>query len=328
MPQHSKYFKMLSPKYEKLQKLVESPFYKKSMANGILEKLLQNDKEKYLKFQTRIQEHLEKKYEESLIKQFKNCPKVESLKMKVTRLEEANLKLSAQNEALEKEAMNTEGVFGDNMKDEKPPMECEQPRKKRKIDYAEIDVLDEKIPDCNEVTASDSDKVECHICHHVFKHKVRAAALKNLKSHMTIHTGEKPFQCSKCGERFRRRDYLIKHNNSRKCRQMKDTKTEDLDSKIVDSDSVTKVEQSDNDGYNKVECEICHRVLQNKSHLKSHMMIHTGERPFECNKCGARFKWLDNLNAHKKSLRRCQENIEMNIFRDNTVPVQIIRKLQ
>ena len=139
MPHHSKYFKMLSPKYEKLQKLVESPFYKKSMANGILEKLLQNDKEKYLKFQTRIQEHLEKKYEESLIKQFKNCPKVESLKMKVTRLEEANLKLSAQNEALEKEATNTEGVFGDSIKDEKPPTECEQPRKKRKMGLCKID---------------------------------------------------------------------------------------------------------------------------------------------------------------------------------------------
>ena len=328
MPHHSKYSKMLSPKYEKLQKLVESPYYKKLMANGILEKLLQNDKEKYLKFQTRIQEQLEKKYQESLIEQLKNLPKVESLKKMITRLEEANLKLSAQNEALEKEATNTEGVFGDSIKDEKPPTECEQPRKKRKIDYAEIDVLDEKIPDCDEVTASGSDKVECHICHHVFKYKVRSTALSNLKRHMTIHTGEMPFQCSKCGERFRRRDNLIGHNNSRRCRQMQDLKTEDLDSKIEDSDNVTKVEQSGNGGYNKAECHICHHVLRNQSHLKNHMMIHAGERPFECNKCGARFKWLDNLNVHKKSLRRCQENIEMNIFRDNTVPVQIIRKLQ
>ena len=86
MPHRSKYFKMLSPKYEKLQKLVESPFYKKSMANGILEKLLQNDKEKYLKFQARIQEQLEKKYQESLVEQLKNLPKIESLKKTIWRI--------------------------------------------------------------------------------------------------------------------------------------------------------------------------------------------------------------------------------------------------
>ena len=314
---------MLSPKYEKLQKLVDSPFYKKSMINGILEKLLENDKEKYLKFQTRIEERLKKKYEESLIEQLKNCPKVESLKMKVSRLEEANLKLSAQNEALPKEALNTEEMFDDNLKDEKPSLDSEQPRKRRKIDHSE---RDQKTPDCDEVKSSASDKVECHICHLVFKYKFRSTALKQLESHMTIHTGEKPFQCSKCGERFRRRDYLVKHSKARKCQQIGLPKTDDLDTKEADCDNVTEIDQSING--DSAECHICHHVFQNKFHLKSHMTIHTGEKPFECSKCGARFRRYDTLKTHTRSLRRCQQNIEMNIFRDNTVPVQIIRKLQ
>ena len=316
---------MLSPKYEKLQKLVDSPFYKKSMINGILEKLLENDKEKYLKFQTRIQQQLNKKYEESLIEQLKNCPKVESLKMEVLRLEEVNLKLSAQNEALGKEALNTEEVFDDSVKDEKPPLEGEQPRKKRKIDYSEIDDLHQKIPDCDEVTASGPVKVECHICHYVFKHKFRSSALKGLESHMTIHTGEKPFQCSKCGEGFRRRDYLVRHTKTQKCQQIDHRKTEDSDTKDTDSDNVTENERSGNG--DSVECHICHHVCHKKN-LKSHMRIHTEEKPYECKKCGARFRRPDTLKRHKTSLRRCQQNIENNTFREKSVPVQIIRKLQ
>ena len=314
---------MLSPKYEKLQKLVDSPFYKKSMINGILEKLLENDKEKYLKFQTRIQEQLNKKYEESLIEQLKNCPKVESLKMEVLRLEEVNLKLSAQNEALGKEALNAEEVFDNNVKDEKPPLEGEQPRKKRKIDYSGIDDLDQKIPDCDEVTASGP--VKCHICHYVFKHKFRSSALNQLKCHMTIHTGEKPFQCSKCGEGFRRRDYLVRHTKTRKCQQIDHRKTEDSDTKDTDSDNVTENERSGNG--DSVECHICHHVCHKKN-LKSHMRIHTEEKPYECKKCGARFRRPDTLKRHKTSLRRCQQNIENNTFREKSVPVQIIRKLQ
>ena len=317
---------MLSPKYEKLQKLVNSPFYKKSMINGILEKLLENDKEKYLKFQTRIEEQLKKKYEESLIEQLKNCPEVESLKMKVSRLEEANFKLSAQNEALFKEALNTEEIFYDILKEENPSLDSEQPRKRQKFDHSETDKIYQKTQDGDEVTAIGSEKVECHIRHHIFEHRYRSNALKQLEYHMTIHTGEKPFQCSECGKRFRRRDYLVKHSKTRKCQQIDRPKTEDLDTKDTDSDNVAETEQSDNG--DSAECHICHHVFQNKLYLKSHMTIHTGEKPFECNKCGARFRRSDTLKKHTRSLRRCHQNIEMHRFRDNTVPVQIIRKLQ
>ena len=185
--------------------------------------------------------------------------------------------------------------------------------------------MDQKLPDCDAATANGPGKVECHICHYVFKHKFRSSALNQLKSHMTIHTGEKPFQCSKCGERFRRRDYLVRHSKKRNCQQIHYRKTEDSGTKETDSDNVTEIERSGND--DNVECHICHHVCR-KDILKSHMRIHTGERLYECNECGARFKRSDALKIHKKSLRRCQQNIERNTFRDNTVPVQIIRKLQ
>ena len=35
--------------------------------------------------------------------------------------------------------------------------------------------------------------------------------------------------------------------------------------------------------------QVCKKKLKNEHYLKTHMMIHTGELPFQCNSCGAKF---------------------------------------
>ena len=48
------------------------------------------------------------------------------------------------------------------------------------------------------------------------------------------------------------------------------------------------------------ECTLCDRKYGQKSMLDNHMRTHTGERPFVCESCGARFFMRGNLNKHIK----------------------------
>ncbi|XP_064628290.1 zinc finger protein 846-like isoform X2 [Lineus longissimus] len=45
-------------------------------------------------------------------------------------------------------------------------------------------------------------------------------------------------------------------------------------------------------------CQICGVVYRQRTNLKSHMMTHTGERPFACSRCGKAFRRKDQLKEH------------------------------
>lgn len=45
-------------------------------------------------------------------------------------------------------------------------------------------------------------------------------------------------------------------------------------------------------------CEVCGHSCMQSSDLKKHMRTHTGERPYECTVCQARFSRSDNLGTH------------------------------
>lgn len=45
----------------------------------------------------------------------------------------------------------------------------------------------------------------CLVC------KYSTAILTNIRRHVLIHTGERPYQCSICGKRFRQKEHLKGH---------------------------------------------------------------------------------------------------------------------
>ena len=49
-------------------------------------------------------------------------------------------------------------------------------------------------------------------------------------------------------------------------------------------------------------CKLCSKAYATKDRLESHMLIHTGERPYICQYCGDDFNDVANQRAHEKSV--------------------------
>ena len=77
-------------------------------------------------------------------------------------------------------------------------------------------------------------KKKCGIC---------GREVVNIKNHMLIHSGERPFACSLCPKRFRQQANLKKH---------------------IDVHT----------GERKFSCPICHQKFRQSSHVHTHMQVH------------------------------------------------------
>ena len=50
-------------------------------------------------------------------------------------------------------------------------------------------------------------------------------------------------------------------------------------------------------------CEVCGKCLSSKQNCREHKYTHTGEKPFKCKDCGARFRQCSQLSVHKRMHR-------------------------
>ena len=119
----------------------------------------------------------------------------------------------------------------------------------------------------------------CDICHKQFADKYI------LRKHKLIHDRQqKVNKCLFCDMTFSLVGNLKNH--------LKSHKGEELDlSEVINQTDEDSTEQAS--AYLPHSCSICSAVLANKWSLKKHMMIHTDERPFKCNReeCDAAFRY-------------------------------------
>lgn len=110
----------------------------------------------------------------------------------------------------------------------------------------------------------------CSICGKVFKFR------SLLASHSLIHSEVRPYSCDFCSRSFRRLSHLKRH------REVVHANGERPPQSFV--------------------CHICGKDKKCRSQLARHVIIHTGERPFACDLCTARFNRSGNLKQHRKRM--------------------------
>ncbi|XP_009695687.1 PREDICTED: zinc finger protein 131, partial [Cariama cristata] len=131
----------------------------------------------------------------------------------------------------------------------------------------------------------------CQYCDKQFDH------FGHFKEHLRKHTGEKPFECPNCHERFAR-------NSTLKCH-------------LTACQSGAGAKKGRKKLY---ECQVCNSVFNSWDQFKDHLVIHTGDKPNHCTLCDLWFMQGSELRRHLKEMH----NISERIMTEEVLPVEAV----
>ncbi|XP_056337339.1 zinc finger protein 728 [Danio aesculapii] len=160
---------------------------------------------------------------------------------------------------------------------------------------------------------------QCEICLRKFNFPSR------LKRHLSIHSGAKPYNCMVCGKSFRLPEYLSEHLKVHKGKKRNHSsrlhgihKKQGMDDNVSDnqtdenqnvsdvsSDTETQTPGNSSPMYPELsggvnQCVICLKIFPNHPMLFKHLLGHADFTPLKCNICLKSFRYLCNLESHKK----------------------------
>ena len=161
-----------------------------------------------------------------------------------------------------------------------------------------------------EVVRATSEKVsnsnnECPFCYKTFNklsktkiHMVRhTSAFQNLNKDKIAMLSEGQWNCTDCGKRLISSSHIKMHIA---LVHYQLNKIDNLLNFYLSEKKKKCIPKSKPGNF----CELCGKLYNNKTGLRRHTLIHTGERPFPCDQCEKRFCKKTTLAKHKKSHAR------------------------
>lgn len=137
--------------------------------------------------------------------------------------------------------------------------------------------------DAEELSRNQKPQKKVHVCEYCKKHFDHFG---HFKEHLRKHTGEKPYECPDCHERFARNSTLKCHMAA--CQNGAGAKK----------------------GRKKLyECQVCSSVFNSWEQFKDHLVSHTGVKPNHCTICDMWFTQPKELKAHLKEVHSIEDKL-------------------
>ena len=170
-----------------------------------------------------------------------------------------------------------------------------------------------------DITDHDAKPLKCGLC--LYSTRKR----NNIKAHMRVHSGVKPFRCEKCGLQFTHKSKFRQHSNNCVLKDFVEyiTINDECPSAVGKTVTHSTEKRTWVICQKPFKCGMCSYSTRKKNNLKAHTRTHSGVKPYRCGLCEFSTTHKTFLKKHENS--HCPQDIQVispPVLSDSTVSLR------